>query len=337
MSSVYKGIVGKDQNSLLIKGAPERVIEKCVSYKKSDGSEAQFSADEKKKLIELIQAQAKQGLRILGVGINYNGGKLADLNKSNIEAKLTDLTKYNEYEFGGTFLGFVCIRDPPRDEVKGAIEDCKTAGIRVIMITGDSKETAVSIAKELNIIESDGPNVSFTGSEFEKLSAKQKVEALGGSGGKVFSRVEPRHKRELVKILIDMDQVVAMTGDGVNDAPALKQAHIGIAMGITGTEVAKEASDMVLQDDNFATIVKAVEEGRSIYSNMKAFIRYLISSNIGEVASIFLTAMLGVPEGFTSVQLLWVNLVTDGPPATALGFNPPDRDVMKKPPRRSDD
>jgi len=137
-------------------------------------------------------------------------------------------------------------RDPPRDEVKGAIEDCKTAGIRVIMITGDSKETAVSIAKELNIIESDGPNVSFTGSEFEKLSAKQKVEALGGSGGKVFSRVEPRHKRELVKILIDMDQVVAMTGDGVNDAPALKQAHIGIAMGITGTEVAKEASDMVL-------------------------------------------------------------------------------------------
>ena len=336
MSTVIKGLNGQG-NSLLLKGAPERVIEKCLNYKKSDGSTTPFTADDKKKFIEQIQKFAGEGLRVLGVGIIYDGGALKDLTKDNTEAKLSDLNQYTVLEQGGTFLGFICIKDPVREEVKGAIADCKTAGIRVIMITGDSKETAVSIAKEINIIDQDGPNTSFTGMEFEALSHENKKKALSGTGGKVFSRVEPRHKRELVKILIEMNQIVAMTGDGVNDAPALKQAHIGIAMGITGTEVAKEASDMVLADDNFATIVKAVEEGRAIYSNMKAFIRYLISSNIGEVASIFLTALLGVPESFTSVQLLWVNLVTDGPPATALGFNPPDKDIMKQPPRRADD
>jgi len=249
---------------------------------------------------------------------------------------LGDISKYNEFEQDATLVGIVAIKDPVREEVKPAIQECYTAGVRIIMITGDSKETAIAVAKELSILTNsdDIDKCAFTGTQFEKMTDAEKKKAVGGESGKVFSRVEPAHKRELVKHLIDMGHIVAMTGDGVNDAPALKQAHIGVAMGIAGTEVAKSASDMILADDNFATIVKAVEEGRAIYSNMKAFIRYLISSNIGEVLSIFFTAMLGIPEGFSSVQLLWVNLVTDGPPATALGFNPPDIDIMRKPPRK---
>ncbi|KAF2306100.1 hypothetical protein GH714_012495 [Hevea brasiliensis] len=328
------------KNSLLVKGAVENVLERSAKMQLQDGSVIPLDDKSKKLIVNALHEMSTSALRCLGFAYKdelpefetYDGSE-----EHPAHELLLKPSNYSSIESQLIFVGLVGLRDPPRKEVYQAIQDCRAAGIRVMVITGDNKNTAEAICREIGVFgaEEDISSRSLTGKEFMEL--EDQIAHLRQSGGLLFSRAEPRHKQEIVALLKEEGEVVAMTGDGVNDAPALKLADIGVAMGIAGTEVAKEASDMVLADDNFSTIVAAVSEGRSIYNNMKAFIRYMISSNIGEVASIFLTAALGIPEGLIPVQLLWVNLVTDGPPATALGFNPPDNDIMKKPPRRRGD
>ncbi|KAI3858175.1 hypothetical protein MKW92_008000 [Papaver armeniacum] len=338
MGVIVKSSSGK--NTLLVKGAVENLLERSNYIQLLDGSVVKLDHSSRTLILESLHEMSSTALRCLGFAYKDELAEFATYNGDEdhpAHELLLHPSNYSSIESNLIFVGLAGLRDPPRKEVHQAIEDCRAAGIRVMVITGDNKSTAEAICREIGVFGQyeDISSKSLTGREFMEHPNQKKH--LRQTGGLLFSRAEPKHKQDIVRLLKDDGEVVAMTGDGVNDAPALKLADIGIAMGIAGTEVAKEASDMVLADDNFSTIVAAVGEGRSIYNNMKAFIRYMISSNMGEVASIFLTAALGIPEGLIPVQLLWVNLVTDGPPATALGFNPPDKDIMKKPPRRSDD
>ncbi|KKA27395.1 hypothetical protein TD95_000482 [Thielaviopsis punctulata] len=316
---------------LLVKGAPESVLERCThAVLGSSGTKVTLNSQLSAFIAATITEYGNQGLRVIALA------SVDDVSSHPLLSTASSTADYAAIEQNLTFIGLVGMMDPPRPEVSSSIRQCKDAGIRVIVITGDNRNTAESICRQIGVfgMDEDLTGKSFTGREFDNLSPTEQIEAAKNAF--LFSRVEPGHKSKLVDILQGLGEVVAMTGDGVNDAPALKKADIGVAMG-SGTDVSKLAADMVLADDNFATIELAIEEGRSIYNNTQQFIRYLISSNIGEVVSIFLTAALGMPEALVPVQLLWVNLVTDGLPATALSFNPPDNDIMKRMPRKRDE
>jgi P-type Ca2+ transporter type 2C len=298
-----------------VKGAPDIILGRCIRIRES-GEERALTAEDRSRIQETISSLSDRAMRVLGLAERRLQGYVPGADAASVE---TDLT----------FLGLAAMIDPPRDEAREAIRKCRSAGIRPVMITGDHRNTAVAIARDLGFFEAESK--ALTGVDLDVLSEDQLAGEIASVP--VYARVSPEHKLRIVRAWRRQGQIVAMTGDGVNDAPAVKEADIGVAMGITGTDVTKEVSDMIVTDDNFASIVAAVEEGRGIYDNILKFVHYLLSCNAGEILVMFLASLLGMPAPLLPVQILWVNLVTDGLPALALGMDPVDPQVMSKKPR----
>jgi Ca2+-transporting ATPase len=301
---------------LMAKGAPEVVLDLCSHVFDETGNHL-LDAQQRSLAEGANEVMAAKGLRVLGVAWAKYPSR--DFHPDG------DLSSFVK---NLTFTGLVGLMDPPRPEARDAIASCHQAGISIKMITGDQKTTAATIARELGI-----EGVVVTSTELDAMTDDQLAESINGIG--VFTRATPEQKVRIVRALKARGHVTAMTGDGVNDAPALKTADIGVAMGVTGTDVAKEAASMVLTDDNFSTIVQAVEEGRTIYDNIVKFVRFQLSTNIGAILTVFAAPFLGLPLPFTPVQLLWVNIIMDGPPAMSLGVDPPQPGIMSGPPRKT--
>jgi len=304
-----------EHHVVVIKGAPEVVLERCSTVAKG-GEAIELTAEERAKISAVNEKMASEALRVLA---------LAYKEEEEVPEELDEKT----FETDFVFLGLVGMIDPPREEVKDALKLCNDAGIKVVMITGDHKLTAVAVAKELGIM--DDNSAVLTGDELEKMPDEEFNKVVEDI--KVYARVSPEHKTKIVRALRGKGYVVAMTGDGINDATALRMSNIGVAMGITGTEVTKETADMILADDNFATIVDAVSEGRRIFDNIKKYLAYLLQCNLAEIGVILTGTLMALPLPLTAIQLLWVNLTTDGLPALALGIDPAESDVMKRRPR----
>jgi Ca2+-transporting ATPase len=317
---------------LFSKGAPDVLLARCAYEQVGLSEQARpLSAERRAEILAEVELLAAEALRTLGVAVRSVPHEEID--------EAGELGEQHEQEF--VWLGVIGMIDPPRPEAAESVRLAQRAGVRVIMITGDHPSTAVTIARELGISEQGGH--ALTGAELEKTSDEALQEMVRHVS--VYARVAPEHKLRIVRALKANGEIVAMTGDGVNDAPALKLADIGVAMGITGTDVAKDAADMVLTDDNFASIVAAVEEGRSIFANIQKFLRYLLSSNLGEVLTMFCGVILAniiglIGEAGTAIvvpllstQILWINLLTDAAPALGLGVDPRDPQQMRGPPR----